>query len=190
MDASGDPSQGNLRGLPKPSKRATTSRRCSTSLLYRVNAHGGGTLVPAVNPVLAFVATFPPVPPERRHHRARHSGRPHEGPAAAPAAHRHHRRDDDLLLHVRLLPAVRAAHPDRGHRRRSPTSRRRRASATRRCSSTGRTSTTSSTRSSRTGTRRLRGSAGAPRDRRRRMPTISTSSGPSASSSEPLVGLL
>ena len=38
-------------------------------------------------------------------------------------------------------------------------------------------------------TRRLRGSAGPPRDRRRRMPTINTSSGPSASSSDPDAGL-
>ena len=133
---------------------------------------------------------LPAVPPERRHHRARHSGRPHEGPAASPAAHRHHRRDDDLLLHVRLLPAVRAADPDRGHQGGAPLPAVAERSATRRCSSTGRTSTTSSTPSSRTGTRRLRGSAGHPGDRRRRMPTISTSSGPSASSSDPHVGLL
>jgi hypothetical protein len=59
MDASGDPSQGNLRGLPAVETRDDLSK-VLTSLLYRVNAHGGGTLVPAVNPVLAFVATFPP----------------------------------------------------------------------------------------------------------------------------------
>lgn len=58
MDASGDPSQGNLR-LPKVETRDDLTK-VLTSLLYRVNAHGGGTLVPAVNPVLAFVATFPP----------------------------------------------------------------------------------------------------------------------------------
>ena len=59
MDASGDPSQGNLRGLPAVDTRDDLTK-VLTSLLYRVNAHGGGTLVPAVNPVLAFVATFPP----------------------------------------------------------------------------------------------------------------------------------
>jgi hypothetical protein len=59
MAASGDPSQGNLRGLPDVKTRDDLTK-VLTSLLYRVNAHGGGTLVPAVNPVLAFVATFPP----------------------------------------------------------------------------------------------------------------------------------
>jgi hypothetical protein len=59
MDASGDPSQGNLKGLPTVETRDDLTK-VLTSLLYRVNAHGGGTLVPAVNPVLAFVATFPP----------------------------------------------------------------------------------------------------------------------------------
>lgn len=59
MDASGDPSQGNLKGLPAVETRDALTK-VLTSLLYRVNAHGGGTLVPAVNPVLAFVATFPP----------------------------------------------------------------------------------------------------------------------------------
>jgi hypothetical protein len=31
-----------------------------TSLLYRVTVHGAGSLTPSVNPVLAFVANFPP----------------------------------------------------------------------------------------------------------------------------------
>jgi hypothetical protein len=59
MEASGDPLQGNLQGLPDVETRDDLTK-VLTSLLYRVNAHGGGTLVPAVNPVLAFVATFPP----------------------------------------------------------------------------------------------------------------------------------
>ena len=46
MAASGDPSQGNLRGLPDVKTRDDLTK-VLTSLLYRVNAHGGGTLVPA-----------------------------------------------------------------------------------------------------------------------------------------------
>ena len=114
MDASGDPSQGNLRGLPEVETRDDLTK-VLTSLLYRVNAHGAWNPGPGGQPGARLRRDLPALPPERRHYRARHSGRPHEGPAASPAAHRHHRRDDDLLLHVRLLPAVRAAHPERGH---------------------------------------------------------------------------
>ena len=174
-------SQGNLRGLPAVETRDDLTK-VLTSLLYRVNAHGGGTLVPAVNPVLAFVATFPPClqsaaiiepgtpvdPTKDLLPLLPHTGTIGEmttffftfvySPPSEP-----------------LIPlAGITAEPH------FPPSQSR---ATRRCSSTGRTSTTSSTPSSRTGTRRLRGSAG-PRDHRRRMPAISTSSGPSASSSE------
>jgi hypothetical protein len=59
MDASGDPSQGNIRGLPAVKTRDDLTN-VLTSLLYRVNAHGGGTLTPSVHPGLAFVANFPP----------------------------------------------------------------------------------------------------------------------------------
>jgi hypothetical protein len=59
MDASGDPSQGNIRGLPEVKTRDDL-KKVLTSLLYRVNAHGGGTLTPSVNPGLGFVANFPP----------------------------------------------------------------------------------------------------------------------------------
>ena len=59
MDASGDPSQGNIRGLPDVKTREELTK-VLTSLLYRVNAHGGGTLTPSVNPALGFVANFPP----------------------------------------------------------------------------------------------------------------------------------
>jgi Lipoxygenase len=59
MDASSDPLQGNIRGLPDVKTRDDLTK-VLTSLLYRVNAHGGGTLTPSVNPVLGFVANFPP----------------------------------------------------------------------------------------------------------------------------------
>jgi hypothetical protein len=59
MDASGDPLQGNIRGLEDVQTRDELTN-VLTSLLYRVNAHGGGTLTPSVHPVLSFVANFPP----------------------------------------------------------------------------------------------------------------------------------
>jgi Lipoxygenase len=57
--ASGDPSQGNIRGLPDVKRRAKLVE-VLTSLLYRVNVHGAASLNPSVNPALAFVANFPP----------------------------------------------------------------------------------------------------------------------------------
>ncbi len=59
MAASGDPSIGNIRGLPDVKTRAKLVE-VLTSLLYRVNVHGAGSLSPSVNPALAFVANFPP----------------------------------------------------------------------------------------------------------------------------------
>jgi hypothetical protein len=58
MTASRDPNRGNLR-LPKVETRGELAR-VLTSLLYRVTAHGAGSLTPVVNPVLSFVANFPP----------------------------------------------------------------------------------------------------------------------------------
>ena len=181
MDASGDPSQGNIRGLPDVQTRDELTK-VLTSLLYRVNAHGGGTLTPSVNPVLGFVANFPPC---LQNADIPEPGTPCSGPAGAPAAYRYVRRDDDLLLHVRLLASERAADPERGITADPyfPPSTTR---ATRRCSSSDRTSRTSSTRTSRTGTWRLRGTGETHRDRCRRMPKINTGSGRRASSSEPL----
>ena len=57
---------------------------------------------------------LPAVSPERRHSRAGHFGEPC-GAAPVPAEHRHLRRDDDVLLHVRLLGAIRAADSERRH---------------------------------------------------------------------------
>jgi hypothetical protein len=57
--ASGDSSQGNVRGLGEVETRASLIE-VLTSLLYRVNVHGAAGLAPSVNPVLAFVANFPP----------------------------------------------------------------------------------------------------------------------------------
>ena len=59
LTASGDPSGGNVRGLPDVKTRAELAK-VLTSLLYRVNVHGAAGLNPSVNPALAFVANFPP----------------------------------------------------------------------------------------------------------------------------------
>jgi len=59
MDASKDPSEGNVQGLPDVNTRQLLSE-VLTSLLYRVTVHGAGSLTPSVNPALAFVSNFPP----------------------------------------------------------------------------------------------------------------------------------
>ncbi len=59
MDACGDPLQGNLKSFPVVTTRDELTN-VLTSLLYRVNVHGGGTLTPSVFPGLGFVANFPP----------------------------------------------------------------------------------------------------------------------------------
>jgi Lipoxygenase len=59
VKASGDPAQGNVRGLPEMNTRADLIA-VLTSLLYRVTAHGAASLRPAVHPALSFVANFPP----------------------------------------------------------------------------------------------------------------------------------
>ena len=60
MAASGDPNRGNVRGLPSPIKTRDELARVLTSILYRVTVHGTGSLNPAVNPALSFVANYPP----------------------------------------------------------------------------------------------------------------------------------
>ena len=42
------------------SRRDHCSSSSSTSLLYRVTAHGAGSLTSVVNPPLAFISNFPP----------------------------------------------------------------------------------------------------------------------------------
>jgi Lipoxygenase len=59
LTASGDPSKGNIKGLPDVKTR-NRLEEVLTSLLYRVNVHGAAGLNPSVNPALAFVANFPP----------------------------------------------------------------------------------------------------------------------------------
>jgi len=59
MAASGASSKGNVKNLPDVKTRDALEE-VLTSLLYRVNVHGAGSLSPSVNPALAFVANFPP----------------------------------------------------------------------------------------------------------------------------------
>jgi len=59
MDASSDPSQGNVSGLPEMHTKADLIA-VLTSLLYRVTVHGVASLNPSVHPALSFMANFPP----------------------------------------------------------------------------------------------------------------------------------
>jgi hypothetical protein len=58
IDASKDPKNGNVK-LPDITTRALLVELL-TSLLYRVTAHGAGSLTSVVNPTLAFMSNFPP----------------------------------------------------------------------------------------------------------------------------------
>lgn len=60
MKASADPADGNVKGLPKTIATRAELARVLTSILYRITAHGAGSLNPSVNPALTFVANFPP----------------------------------------------------------------------------------------------------------------------------------
>ena len=58
IDASKDPNNGNVK-LPDITTRPLLVELL-TSLLYRVTAHGAGSLTSVVNPTLAFMSNFPP----------------------------------------------------------------------------------------------------------------------------------
>jgi hypothetical protein len=58
IDASKDPNNGNVK-LPDITTRPLLVELL-TSLLYRVTAHGAGSLTSVVNPTLAFISNFPP----------------------------------------------------------------------------------------------------------------------------------
>jgi Lipoxygenase len=59
MTAAGQQEHGNVRGLPEVDTRAELAK-VLTSIVYRVTAHGAGSLNPSVDPVLSFVANYPP----------------------------------------------------------------------------------------------------------------------------------
>src|SRR5947207_5063401 len=59
MRASSDVNEGNVRGIPAMDSKMAL-KRVLTSLIYRVTAHGVARLNISANPVLTFVANFPP----------------------------------------------------------------------------------------------------------------------------------
>jgi hypothetical protein len=60
MTAAGAADQGNVQGLPPAIQTRAELAEVLTSILYRVTVHGAGSINPAVNPALSFVANFPP----------------------------------------------------------------------------------------------------------------------------------
>jgi len=60
MAASQDPTQGNIAGLSLPLDSRAKLITVLTSLIYRITAHGIGRINPVANPVLTYVANFPP----------------------------------------------------------------------------------------------------------------------------------
>ena len=56
---SGDPEEGNIRGLPEMDGKEALARVLH-SLLYRITAHGNSRLSKSANPGLSFVGNYPP----------------------------------------------------------------------------------------------------------------------------------
>ncbi len=59
IEKSGDKRGGNVRGLPKMDSQEAL-KRVLRSLIYRITAHGASRLNSTANPVMSFVANFPP----------------------------------------------------------------------------------------------------------------------------------
>src|SRR5262245_12127561 len=59
MTASGKDGGGNIRGLPAMDSKDAL-KRVLHSIVYRIVAHGGSRLYRSANPVLTFLANFPP----------------------------------------------------------------------------------------------------------------------------------
>ncbi len=64
IKASGDPNQGNVRGLPSSGLLAVSTKAMLipvlTSLIYRITAHGSSRMMQMANPGFMFAANFPP----------------------------------------------------------------------------------------------------------------------------------
>jgi hypothetical protein len=54
------PDHGNVKGVPKEITTRDELAKVLTSILYRVNVHGAGSLNPSVNPALSWVSNYPP----------------------------------------------------------------------------------------------------------------------------------
>jgi hypothetical protein len=59
IKASGDPLEGNVRGLPAMNSRAALTS-VLTSLIYRITSHGASRMEQIANPALTFMGNFPP----------------------------------------------------------------------------------------------------------------------------------
>jgi hypothetical protein len=59
IKTSSDPAGGNISGLPQMDNKAAL-KSVLTSLIFRVTAHGAARMNQTANPVLSFVANYPP----------------------------------------------------------------------------------------------------------------------------------
>ncbi len=122
MAAAADPDEGNIRGLPPMTSREAL-QQVLTSMVYRIVVHGSSRMNATANPALTFVANFPPCLQDANDPGAGCQAR-HQGAAGLPAQDRHDRPDGDVLLHLCVLGALRAADPGRRRRGRPVLSRR------------------------------------------------------------------
>lgn len=62
LDASRDPKNGNVMGIPDMKGKGAQQQLIDflTSYIYRITAHGSSRMNTAANPVLSFVANYPP----------------------------------------------------------------------------------------------------------------------------------
>ena len=60
MTAAGARIKATCKGCRRTIQTRAELAKVLTSILYRVTVHGAGSLNPAVNPALSFVANFPP----------------------------------------------------------------------------------------------------------------------------------
>ena len=119
---SGDADGGNVLGLPAMDSKDAL-KRVLHSLIYRITAHGTSRLYRSANPVLTFVANFPPCLQDATIPEPYGQVR-YPGLAPVPAQHRDHRIDAPLLLHLLGHAALRALRTARRNRSR-PVLRRR-----------------------------------------------------------------
>lgn len=59
INASSNPEEGNIRGLPVV-KSKEELKRVLTSIIYRITAHGNSRMMRSLGPGLSFVANYPP----------------------------------------------------------------------------------------------------------------------------------
>ena len=175
MKAAGAADHGNVRGLPPVIQTRAQLTEVLTSILYRVTVHGAGSINPAVNPVLSFVANFPPClqraaipdPGDELTRQQLLEFLPHTGTMGGMTTF--------YFTFVYSPPYERLIPKDGPGPTR--TSRRHSRTATRRWSRTELRSRRSSATTPWRGTRRWRGCVESLRDRSRRLPRVKQGSG-------------